>query len=613
MDLLYPIGLISLLSLLLLILIYILKPKFQERKVASTFIWKLSLKYKRKRPPFQWIQNSLLFILQVLVLTFLAVLLARPVYSIKENNEKIIILDASASMQTIKNNETRFERAIKQIKTLANNKGEDKKFTLVIANNEPSYVVRREASIAIIEEEIDKLACTFIEADLNAAVTLARSVLTENKEAEVILYSDHEFESLGDITLKNMRLVSEWNAGILNFNTAFINGEHQFNAKVASYGRDASLVLNLIVNDIKISSKVVTCSEDVPIMVTFEDTFLTYKTAKLELEAQDDFIYDNEYYLYGGNREQLKVQLVSPSPIFLFGALRPLNCTVDVLYSYNNEDADKVMYSGYDLYVFDGFEITQWPTDGAVWIVNPIGDIIEEAGFKRQLNDTGDIPSVNAEAAGNYESKIYNRLIQNFQASNLSLTKYTLLSSYEGYETILKVGNNPILITKNIGGVKTTVFLFDIAYSTLPILFPDYLYLIKNLKEYSIGYTSQKLVYTTGENVDIFLKANTLNYSIHYSENLLEYEKEEVNLFLDKPGTCTIVQKLASGLEVTDNFFIKVAESDSDFSLVGKSLEGIVRVKKKVTFSTQELVVYISAAVLIFVVVEWGMQYRELF
>ena len=48
MSFLNPAGLWGLLGIPVLILIYIIKPKFQEKLVTSTFIWKLSQKYKKK-------------------------------------------------------------------------------------------------------------------------------------------------------------------------------------------------------------------------------------------------------------------------------------------------------------------------------------------------------------------------------------------------------------------------------------------------------------------------------------------------------------------------------------------------------------------------------------
>ena len=49
MSLLVPLGLLGLLGIIALIIIYIIKPNYQNKFISSTFIWKLSLKYKKKK------------------------------------------------------------------------------------------------------------------------------------------------------------------------------------------------------------------------------------------------------------------------------------------------------------------------------------------------------------------------------------------------------------------------------------------------------------------------------------------------------------------------------------------------------------------------------------
>ena len=51
MTWLAPLGLIALASILALIIIYIIKPNYQQKIVSSTYVGKLSLKYKKHRIP----------------------------------------------------------------------------------------------------------------------------------------------------------------------------------------------------------------------------------------------------------------------------------------------------------------------------------------------------------------------------------------------------------------------------------------------------------------------------------------------------------------------------------------------------------------------------------
>ena len=78
MNLLLPLGLLALLSLVVLLIIYLLKPNYQQKMISSTFVWKLSLKYRKRKIPVSKLRNILLLLCQVLVLTLAAFIIAKP-------------------------------------------------------------------------------------------------------------------------------------------------------------------------------------------------------------------------------------------------------------------------------------------------------------------------------------------------------------------------------------------------------------------------------------------------------------------------------------------------------------------------------------------------------
>ena len=84
MSWLTPLGFLGLLGIVILIIIYILKPNYQQKFISSTFIWKLSLKYKKKRLPISKLRNLLLIICQILIITACACIFAKPIL---KNNE----------------------------------------------------------------------------------------------------------------------------------------------------------------------------------------------------------------------------------------------------------------------------------------------------------------------------------------------------------------------------------------------------------------------------------------------------------------------------------------------------------------------------------------------
>ena len=83
MTLLTPLGLLGLLGLVAWLIIYLIKPNYQQKLISSTYIWKLSLKYRKKRLPISKLRNLLLILCQIFILTLCAGILAQPNQVIK--------------------------------------------------------------------------------------------------------------------------------------------------------------------------------------------------------------------------------------------------------------------------------------------------------------------------------------------------------------------------------------------------------------------------------------------------------------------------------------------------------------------------------------------------
>ena len=147
MTLLTPLGLLGLVGIIILIIIYIIKPNYQQKVISSTYVWKLSLKYRKKKIPVNKLRNFLIILCQVLILTAAALILAEPVQVIKqkaEHREVIAIIDSSASMRTATGGETRFERAVNLVSELTDDvMGNSGTVSVILANENPSFLAER--------------------------------------------------------------------------------------------------------------------------------------------------------------------------------------------------------------------------------------------------------------------------------------------------------------------------------------------------------------------------------------------------------------------------------------------------------------------------------------
>ena len=63
MTLLTPLGLLGLIGIVALIIIYIIRPNYQQKFISSTYVWKLSLRYRKKKIPTSKLRNLSSFVL----------------------------------------------------------------------------------------------------------------------------------------------------------------------------------------------------------------------------------------------------------------------------------------------------------------------------------------------------------------------------------------------------------------------------------------------------------------------------------------------------------------------------------------------------------------------
>ena len=94
-----PAGLWLLLLIPLLIIIYIIRSRYENRAVSSTYIWQLSDRFLKKRLPLQRLTRMLLFLLQLLLIALFALAAAKPTVKDGIGRDFIVILDCSAEMQ----------------------------------------------------------------------------------------------------------------------------------------------------------------------------------------------------------------------------------------------------------------------------------------------------------------------------------------------------------------------------------------------------------------------------------------------------------------------------------------------------------------------------------
>src|SRR5918998_3653744 len=101
MPFLAPLGLLGLLAIPLIVALYVLRLRRDERTVSSTYLWQQLVRDIEANAPWQRLRRSLLLLLQLLLVVALAVIVARPFGERPAGlaRDLVLVIDASASMR----------------------------------------------------------------------------------------------------------------------------------------------------------------------------------------------------------------------------------------------------------------------------------------------------------------------------------------------------------------------------------------------------------------------------------------------------------------------------------------------------------------------------------
>jgi Ca-activated chloride channel homolog len=621
MRFLTPWGLLGLLGIVALIIIYILKPKYQDRSVSSSFIWKLSLKYKKKKMPFEWLKSSLLLILQILVLLMMTAILTEPHYVLAtQSGEKIIILDTSASMLAESGGRTRLDRAISEIESLAERTlNSNDKFSIILAGQEAEIIVNRSESIQFIKNQLRVVESNYSVSNIDDAMLLSENIIKANNIAEIIYFTSDEYDDPGMVRIRNMSQ-NETNIAILSFKGELDqSNNYVFATEVVSYGKD----LNNVVLELRIDGQYKTSTIIDKLEAGIVSTYVwrlndvnkdTYEVASVSvIDILDDFIYDNQLEFYS-NTQNFRIQIVDhnvhnaidSTKEFITKALQALNRNYTIRQVSN---PDQIHTEGYDLYIYSENVPTTLPIDGAVWIFNPKTLPISIGSVGSEVSVDNIVPFAET------SSDLYQRIMNIVSPNNMTISKYKRLTMSTDFDILMSHQGDPLLMVSTNTGVKTTVFSFGLSNSNLPLLFIDLPMLVKNLSDYSMSQTIEKQVLDAGQTINITPHPAAIALEIAHGDNVYNFSNENILFELNQLGTYKITQTLNSGVLKETNFYVRIPERESNFDYKGDVISMPIIPSTpggdEVNNDLLNLLPYLAGLLLLFIAIEWRLQYRE--
>lgn len=630
MTWLLPLGFLGLIGIAFLVLIYVIKPNYQQKYVSTTFVWRASLKYRKNRLPINKINNIITFICQLLILTIAALLLAKPViaYEIQgDENEKIIIIDSSASMLVTDGDETRFERAVAEARAEADaTLSGGGTVSIILADATPEILIHRatSANSSELTQKLDLLlegetACSYSSADMAAAVALSEEILRSNSKAQVLLYTATNYVEKNGVTVRSVAKDGEWNAAVLDVSAELnANNHYEISVDVGCYGRTEMLTVTCSVygangqadNTLTVKrGEYFDPSEDKKTVVFTTDDFggnplYSYERISVDVAIEDSFDKDNAFHLYGGTKPTIRVQYASSSPNNYFsGIIRTMRENMKDKWNieYVELKADETAATtGFDFYIFEHKMPKTLPTDGFVLLVDP-ESAPEGAGFR-----VGEPIMVNRDST--LASGTPHEITKHTDTSRVKIAKYNDIVSSDGYEELAYYNGKPVMLVKDEPNAKVVVWAFDLNYSTI-IATPDFSFLVYNMFNYFIPSTFPSYAYEIGDTVTLNARGSDLKLSGGSGEQ--EFETTPATVELTSPGTYTVTQKPMRGDgEIIESFFVRIPVSESDIT---KEVDEFPLISADVTTDVgfEDLLFYFAIALVSLLFIEWALQIKK--
>ncbi len=489
---LWPVFLVVLVPII--IIMYLLKQKAKDEKVASLYLWREMVRNDMANTPWEKLKKNWLLFLQIFTLIVLIVALMSPYFlsGLVSAGKACIIIDTSASMSSdYDDNMTRLDKAKEEAVSYVRGLKSGTEITLITSDRSAMLLSSKSQDKANIIDQIKNIECSSYAGNTSEGVQMADALNTEGKGLEVLVVTD------SDVDVKNLdATVVDVYSAIENLGIEYVShgydkdGKLTILVKVNNYGKeDASRDVAIYQGENLIDVKETTVSAGESKIVYFDNISVDADVFFAQISGKDGCEADNIAYDVLKEEQISKVLLVTNANVYLEKALNlienvKVTKTDDV---YSVTDFEK---QGYDLYVFDGMVPINLPSSGNIIIFN--ADCDEIARMDKYVNNTyvsGSESKVTRylDALEFGVAQTYTYRTPDYAESFLTCNEYDAEGAVTGTRDVAFIGENEGRTYAMVG--------FDLHNSELPLYmeFPVLIYNLVNecvsggsLAEYSV-------------------------------------------------------------------------------------------------------------------------------
>ena len=363
----------------IIIIMYMLKQKAKDQKVASLFLWKEMVKNDRANTPWEKLKKNWLLLLQILTLLVLIIALMSPYFmsSLVSSGKACVVIDTSASMGFMyDDNQTRFDKAKEEAISYVRKLKTGTEISLITSDRSAVLLASKVQNKSEVVEMIKNLEVSNYAGDTTEGAKMAKALATDSKGLQVLILTDSNVEWDTDDAI-----IVDVYSDLPNVGIEYVSHGYQGNqltvlVKVTNYGNEpVKRDVSLYQRETLIANKEVEIDANSHVNLIFDNVNLNGDVYFAQVSGKDACDADNISFDVLTDSKICKVLLMTEANQYLEKALS-LIPQIDVTKSNDISSFADFSSQQYDLYIFDGMRPDTLPSQGNIIMFNCVCDEI---------------------------------------------------------------------------------------------------------------------------------------------------------------------------------------------------------------------------------------------
>ena len=532
---LWPFFLLLLIPVI--ILLYLLRQKTEDKTFSSLYLWREAYKNTEAAKPWEKFRNNLLMYLQIAVVLALILALAAPYLKTggTRSAHVILVVDSSASMNTRYDDKyTRFEQAVREAGNYIDSLADGTAVTILTADDNTDIKGANITDKVELRRILAEITCSDLAGNMQKAVAYSASIASQWEDYEALFFTD-TYIDLGELNGKLVNVNSEVSNACIDYVGVSQDGEEMIvlvkvsNTASGHITSDVSFYIDDVLTDIKS----VSLGEGESTILYFEGLQAEGEVVCAQLSQKDGLISDNVSYAVIKETREITALLVTGQNTFLETAVS----LVEGVTFYKTGQMGDLEGENFDLYLFDGVVPETLPNRGNLIFINP------PQGFSG-LFEIEEVLEHKMISAVPHDVTHY------LENASFGVVKASALVTALSKESFLKAGNSTIGLCREVDGRKIAVLGFDFHDTDFPLQaeFPILMY---NLISYTLeqGIIRQS-IYQTGDTMTLYPEPDGGPIRVRYPDGQEETWSSEEDfswqITLPSAGLYTVSQTVGN-------------------------------------------------------------------